>query len=201
MTVVPAGDRTALVICDQCGREDTTVDATSDGELVWPMVAQLGWTGSAFSTGPHRCPGCSSGTPPPPEPTARPRTHGASYDVRTLGPAAVITPLTDFDADLAESLRDDLMAAAATHPHVLVDLHAVEFLDSTALGLLVRGRQEARQHGATFDLSEPSRFVLTVLHTMRLEGVFRIFPDQQAALEVLGAPHPDSPALSDRPAD
>ena len=118
------------------------------------------------------------------------RTHGASYDVRQLGDYAVITPLTDFDAALADCLRDDLMAAAATHPHVLMDLHAVEFLDSTALGLLVRGRQEARQHEATFDLAAPSRFVLTVLHTMRLDGVFRIFPDQQTALEVLGELHP-----------
>ncbi|XVV10111.1 hypothetical protein ACQP2X_35435 [Actinoplanes sp. CA-131856] len=33
-----------------------------------------------------------------------------------------------------------------------------------------------------FDLVAPSRFVRTVLHTMKLDTAFRIFPDHNAAL-------------------
>ncbi|PRY20126.1 STAS domain-containing protein [Pseudosporangium ferrugineum] len=184
MTVVPAGTRATLLICDQCGYEDTAAEAPPDTDVVWPLIAALGWSGSPFATGMHRCPRCSL-DPTPPSPQAREsRAHGASYDIRT-GPAAgvaVITPLTDLDSDSAERLRDDLMHAAATHPHIVMDVHAVGFIDSSGLGLLVRARQEARQHRATFDLVAPSRFVMTVLHTMRLDSVFRTFDDLEAAL-------------------
>ncbi|MEU8817143.1 STAS domain-containing protein [Actinoplanes sp. NPDC048796] len=111
-----------------------------------------------------------------------PPAHGPSYYVRTLDDTALVTPLTDLDATLAGHMRDDLMEAAATHPRVLVDLEAVKFIDSAALGLLVRARQEARQHGAAFALIAPSPFVQTVLHTMRLDRAFITFPDRDAAL-------------------
>ncbi|SNY25657.1 STAS domain-containing protein [Paractinoplanes atraurantiacus] len=182
MTVVPAGDRTALLICDLCGAEDISAQAAPAGDLVWPLVSELGWSGSAFPTGPHRCPRCSTGEIPPAEPPARPRTYGASYTMRELDGVALVTPLTDLDSTLADHLRDDLMQTAAAHPRVVIDLHAVGFIDSAGLGLLVRARQEARQHDSVLDLAAPSRFVRTVLHTMRLDGAFRIFPDQQAAL-------------------
>src|SRR5690349_20435694 len=122
MTVVPVGVRVALLICDQCGAEETAAETSYDGDLVWSLVSGRGWSGSAFPTGPHHCPRCGAGTPATPEPVARERTHGASYHLRAHGDTAVVTPLTDLDGDLAESLRDDLMAAVATHPHVVVDL-------------------------------------------------------------------------------
>nr|WP_240670668.1 STAS domain-containing protein [Actinoplanes solisilvae] len=175
---MPAGDRTALLICDRCGVEEAATAALPAAELVWPLVSGHGWTGSAFPTGPHHCPSCPAGDlPVKPESTSRPRTHGPSYLMRTDGGTAVLKPLTDLDAELTECLRDELMHAAATCPNVVVDLRSVGFIDSTALGLLVRARQEARQHDATFGLVEPSRFVRTVLHTMRLDSVFPIYPD------------------------
>ena len=197
MTVVPAGAGAATVICDRCGTEDNAREATPDHDLVWPLITDLGWTGSPFATGPHQCPSCTVAAPAEPSaPDRGGRQHGASYDIRTgddLG-AVVITPLADLDAGLAERLRDDLMRAAALHEHVVVDLHAVRVIDPAGLGLLVRARQEARQHEATFDLVAPSRFVLTVLHTMRLDGVFRAFPDRATALRTLrrrtGGPAP-----------
>ncbi|MEU4214145.1 STAS domain-containing protein [Actinoplanes sp. NPDC026623] len=189
MTVVPAGDGTAALICDTCGSDDSAIDTTRDGDLVWPVVIALGWTGSAFSTGPHRCPQCSrtSATPQQSAGESRPAHHSASYNIRTHDDVDVtaITPLADLDAALAERLRDDLMRAAARHRHVVVDLHAAHFIDSAALGLLVRARQEAKQHGATFDLVAPSRFVRTVLHTMRLDSVFRTFPDLRSAVNAM----------------
>lgn len=188
MTVVPGGAGTVTLICDQCGIEDSTGEMAYDTDVVWPLVSSLGWTGSPFATGAHRCPRCSLEAPACASASARKaRPHGASYDLRTINDldAVVITPLSDLDADLAERLRHDLMRAAALHPHVVVDLHAACSIDSAGLGLLVRARQEAKQHEATFDLVAPSRFVLTVLHTMRLDGVFRAFADLEAARQAI----------------
>jgi len=187
MTVVTGLNGTATLICDQCGGEEHASGVTNDSDLVWPFVSGLGWTGSPFATGTHRCPGCSISSAPQPVRvggTDIPRSSGASYDIRVARDldAVVITPLGDMDADLVERLRDDVMRAAHAHAHVVADLHAVDFIDSAGLGLLVRCHQEAKQHQATFTLAAPSRFVLTVLHTMRLDGVFRSFPNHRDAL-------------------
>nr|WP_246595397.1 STAS domain-containing protein [Actinoplanes auranticolor] len=181
---MPRTSRTAVLICDQCGSEETTPEMTRDNDVVWPLIASHGWTGSPFATGAHRCPRCSI-TVARPADTVRDApapAHGASYDIREHDDAVVITPLTDVDAGLAEVLRDGLMAAAGRYAHVVVDLRAVHFIDSSGLGLLVRARQEARSHGGTVSLAAPSRFVLTVLHTMRLDVAFPHFPDQETAL-------------------
>lgn len=185
MTAAPRTSRTAVLICDQCGGESVP-EVTPDTEMVWPIVARLGWTGSPFAVGTHRCRPCSIAGVPQPDglrEQAAP-AHSASYDIRVSdsADAIVITPLSDVDAALAEILRDGLMAAAGSHAHVVVDLRAVHFIDSSGLGLLVRARQEARSHGGTVSLAAPSRFVLTVLHTMRLDTVFPSFPDQESAL-------------------
>lgn len=190
MTAVPRTSRTAVLICDQCGGEASASEAAVDSEVVWPLIVSLGWTGSPFATGTHRCPRCSTTETPPTEEvreTPAP-THGASYDIRACdgADAVVITPLTDVDAGLVEVLRDGLMAAAGRYAHVVVDMRAVHFIDSSGLGLLVRARQEARSHGGTVSLAAPSRFVLTVLHTMRLDAAFPRFPDQETALREIG---------------
>ena len=90
--------------------------------------------------------------------------------------AVVVRPLTDLDREAAEELRPDLMSAAGEGRAVVVDLHAVHLIDSAGLGLLVRAHQEAKQNGGRLALVAPSRFVLTVLHTMRLDGMFTIYP-------------------------
>jgi anti-sigma B factor antagonist len=103
--------------------------------------------------------------------------------------AVVVTPLTDLDSDVAELIRPALMAAAGEGRDVVVDLHAVHVIDSAGLGLLVRAHQEAKQSGGRFALVAPSRFVLTVLHTMRLDGLFSVFPDRATAFSFEPFPH------------
>jgi anti-sigma B factor antagonist len=63
----------------------------------------------------------------------------------------------------------------------------VRLIDSTALGLLVRAHQDAKRYGRFVCLVAPSRFVITVLHTMRLRAVFPDFPDLGQTREWLAA--------------
>ncbi|BBH67161.1 hypothetical protein ACTI_38460 [Actinoplanes sp. OR16] len=94
----------------------------------------------------------------------------------------IVTPPADLDTEVAELIRPALMEAAAEGLDVVVDLREVHIIDSAGLGLLVRAHQEAKQHGGRFALAAPSRFVLTVLHTMKLDGMFALYPDREAAL-------------------
>jgi anti-anti-sigma regulatory factor len=80
-----------------------------------------------------------------------------------------------------------LTAAAGPGGHVVLDLTAVPGLDHDGLAQLVRTRQEVRRHGGQLCLAAPSRVVLTVLHTMRLEAAFPTFADPAAARAWLAA--------------
>jgi anti-sigma B factor antagonist len=100
-------------------------------------------------------------------------------------PARVIVLPADLDQRLTERLRPVLTEAAETGRDLVIDMRDAGTIDPAGLGLLVRAHRSARQHGATLCLVAPSRFVLTVLHTMRLDGVFPIFPDQRTALSEL----------------
>jgi anti-sigma B factor antagonist len=185
MTAVPGdGTRVVTLICDTCGSTANATDVLRDEDVVWPAVNDLGWTGSPFATGAHRCPECASekpGTEPPPLPAS----GGDSYDLRNLDDlrATVVTPLADLGQQMADTLRPALMSAAATGRHVVVDLRSAELIDPAGLGLLVRAHREARQHSGALHLVAPSRFVRTVLHTMRLDSVFPIFIDVSTALQ------------------
>ena len=93
----------------------------------------------------------------------------------------------DQDVLTADSLREALADACARGRHVLVDLSDVRLIDSTALGLLVRAHQDAKRHGHYVCLVAPSKFVITVLHTMRLRGVFPDFPSRHQTCQWLAA--------------
>jgi anti-sigma B factor antagonist len=189
MTVVPRTAGTAVLICDRCGMQDHAAAATRDNDVVWPLVAGVGWTGSPFATGPHGCPQCGDVVPEPAVAAQEPPSPapGASYGIQVHQDmdAIVVTPLVDIDADFAATLRDGLTAAVSTGRHVVLDLHAVQLIDSAGLGLLVRAHQQAKRRGGSLCLVAPSRYVLTVLHTMRLDTVFAAYPDEEAAFRAL----------------
>ncbi|WP_018720080.1 STAS domain-containing protein [Salinispora fenicalii] len=168
MTVVP-DDNMMTLICDGCGETAaSTAVVLPDDEVVWTLVSEHGWSGSPFATGPHRCAGCT--TPPPPSQATPAQPLGDLDDDEVAEATTAVDPL-----------RTALSKATEHDGRVVVDLSAVEQIDSVGLGLLVRARQEARQRGAELCLHAPSRFVLTVLHTMRLDTAFPVVTDQPNA--------------------
>lgn len=72
----------------------------------------------------------------------------------------------------------DLMVDGATH--VLVDLSAVTFMDSTGLGVLVAARRQARVFRGSFALVAPSPRVARVLS---LTGLDKFLPCFASAAE------------------
>ncbi|GAA2710530.1 STAS domain-containing protein [Micromonospora olivasterospora] len=182
MTVVPDDQRMTL-ICDTCGDTDTgTACVLPDAEVVWTLLAEYGWSGSPFATGPHRCPRCS-----PLPPGTRPRRADRDTTLGVDLPGVVAADLDDGDA-LRCALRDAVEVGA----YVVVDLSGVRTVDSDGLGLLVRAQRDARERGRALCLAAPSRFVRAVLHTMRLTGAFPLFDSPAAALARL-SPAPAGP--------
>jgi len=76
--------------------------------------------------------------------------------------------------DLAEAARvaAALAVVAAREPQIIVDLAALEFIDSSGVAALVRGRNLARRAGGELLLAAPQQQVLRVLTLTRLIDVF-----------------------------
>ncbi|MET8150596.1 STAS domain-containing protein [Actinoplanes sp. NPDC049668] len=80
----------------------------------------------------------------------------------------------ELDLDHADAVRDSLAAAAATDGcrYLNVDVAAVTFIDSYALGALVSARNSAASQGVTFTLANPSRQVRKAVQVTGLSHVF-----------------------------
>jgi anti-anti-sigma factor len=106
-------------------------------------------------------------------------------DVLVRGDVAVVRVRADIDATVADPLRRALFDAADQYRHVVLDLADAPTLDSAGLGTLVRAHKHARQRDAVLCLAGPSRYVVTVLHTMKVDGLFPTFDDTASALDWL----------------
>jgi len=76
------------------------------------------------------------------------------------------------DMSEAASVAAALAAVAASEPQIIVDLAALEFIDSSGVAALVRGRNLARRAGGELLLAAPQQQVLRVLTLTRLIDVF-----------------------------
>ncbi|HET6532628.1 MAG TPA: STAS domain-containing protein [Actinoplanes sp.] len=101
--------------------------------------------------------------------------------------AAVVQIAGDLDTAVAPLARTALDRAVAARPHVVVDLAEVPTIDPTGLGILVRARQEARRRHGDLLRAGPSRYVRTVMRTMRLHTAFATFDTVQQALTAADA--------------
>ena len=82
---------------------------------------------------------------------------------------------TDIDTGSAAELKPRLLTELRTHgPSLILDLEAVQFIDSTGLGMLVSILKEAHHAGGTIRLINPSREVMRLLQITGLEKVFEI---------------------------
>ncbi|MER5454688.1 STAS domain-containing protein [Micromonospora sp. NPDC002389] len=180
MTVVP-DDNLMTLICDVCGDTTTgTACVLPDAEVVWTLVSDHGWSGSPFATGPHRCPRCSALPAGP-----APRADGTPIGVGGADDAPVVAVGGEAVAGPEDALRVALRQAVDVHGTVVVNLDGVHVIDSAGLGLLVRAHREVRERGGRLCLAAPSRFIRTVLHTMKLDGVFPIFESLDEAVAQL----------------
>jgi anti-anti-sigma factor len=82
------------------------------------------------------------------------------HDERT----ATVALHGEIDVLTVDQVRLALVGALAAHPeHLVVDLSALTFIDSTGLGALIAGFQRARDAGVSFRLAHPSPPVRQIL--------------------------------------
>jgi len=104
-----------------------------------------------------------------------------SIDVSSRAASTVVTLAGDIDIQTAPVLREALAALPPTEQMVVVDLSAVEFLDSSGVGALVGAAAALREGGGSLRLACPPPRVQKVFRISRLAEVIPIYDDVDEA--------------------
>jgi len=80
---------------------------------------------------------------------------------------------------LKQEIMDEL---AAGRTRLIVDLNAVEYLDSTALGVLIGGLKRARERGGDLQLICDNVRILRIFEITGLTRIFQIYRSRSEAL-------------------
>lgn len=99
-------------------------------------------------------------------------SHGDLELVRLVG---------EVDLSWSQQVRSAILEALDQRNAVGVELSAVSYIDSSGIAALVEGFQTARGSGRRFVLVATSKAVLAVLQLARLDRVFVLVDDLDAA--------------------
>ena len=99
----------------------------------------------------------------------------------TVGDYVVVRLRGEVDLSWSQQVRKAILAALGASGKVGVEMSEVSYIDSSGIAALVEGLQNARSKGQQFGLVGVSKAVMAVLQLARLDRVFPIFPDLDAA--------------------
>ena len=101
-----------------------------------------------------------------------------------LGGACLVTLAGEVDVYTAPALRSRLVEAADSGcPQLIVDMSAVDFIDSSGLGVLVGILKRVSEQGSTMTIVSDREVVLKVF---RITGLDRVFPIAATLAEATG---------------
>jgi anti-sigma B factor antagonist len=102
---------------------------------------------------------------------------------RHVGDVAVLEAAGEVDVFTAPELDSAIGAQLADgHAHLLVDLASVTFLDSTGLGVLVKGLKGAREAGGSLRLVVTSQRIRRIFDITGLDAAMPLFDTVDDAL-------------------
>lgn len=105
-----------------------------------------------------------------------------SLDTSSVGESTLVAVGGEIDVYTAPKLRERLVSLIdAGHYHLIIDLEAVDFLDSTGLGVLVGALKRVRAHQGSLRLICTQERLLKIFRITGLAKVFGIYESVEAA--------------------
>lgn len=102
--------------------------------------------------------------------------------------AAILTLKGEFDSFVCAPFVEEMKSLFdAGIKYLIADMRLVLFINSTAIGTLVKVHKEAQAHNGQLVLCRPSNFVHSVLDSLGLLNLFTIADDPDKALDKVGA--------------
>ena len=99
-----------------------------------------------------------------------------SVSSRSQGDHVVLALAGEIDLYTAPKLQSELTSALAAgkSAHIVVDMSAVEFCDSTGMNVLLSCLRQARERGGELELAAPRPAVRKILSVTGLDAVFTV---------------------------
>jgi len=100
--------------------------------------------------------------------------------------ASIIDIEGEIDVYTAPQLKQqmlDLLDKGATH--IVVNLSEVEYLDSTALGVLIGGLKRLRERNGALDIICPNPRIRRIFEITGLDKIFDIYSTEEEAIKAL----------------
>ncbi|MBF0093463.1 MAG: STAS domain-containing protein [Alphaproteobacteria bacterium] len=91
----------------------------------------------------------------------------------------------EIDLQTSPEVRKSLLTHLEQGKDLIVDMHAVGYIDSSGVASLVEAYQTARQEGLRFSLAQVGQGAMRVLQLARLDRVFTIHATVDDGLESL----------------
>ena len=89
----------------------------------------------------------------------------------------------DIDLHVSPAVRESLNALIKKKPErIVIDFSRATYIDSAGLAALILAMQEVEAYGGRFFLAGLQETLRSIFETSRLDGIFPIFPDVDAAL-------------------
>ena len=107
------------------------------------------------------------------------------HTVNEKGDVVIVALKGEIDLEYSAAMREILLEAAGKGSGVVVDLSGVTMIDSSGVAGLLEAFQSARKRGKGFILASVDESVLRVLKLARLDTVFEIADDIEAARQSL----------------
>ena len=94
----------------------------------------------------------------------------------------------DIDLHVSPAVTASLNAMIKERPErIVINLSRATYIDSAGVGALILAMQEVEAYGGKFLLSGLQETIRLIFETSRLDLIFRIFPDVDAALAASGS--------------
>ena len=93
----------------------------------------------------------------------------------------------DIDLHVSPAVRESLDAMIKKKPEwIVIDLSRATYIDSAGVAALMLAKQDVEAYGGKFFLTGVQETIRLILETSRLDRIFWIFPDADAALAAHG---------------
>lgn len=110
-----------------------------------------------------------------------------TLETHAAGPATILEVGGEVDVYTAPRMREQIVDLVTEgRYHLIVDMEAVEFLDSTGLGVLVGGLKRVRAHEGTLQVVCSQERILKIFRITGLTKVFEIHASVPEALVGVG---------------
>lgn len=110
------------------------------------------------------------------------KNQGIEIQTQQTPDMALIVPVGEVDMSSSTQLRKVLLDFVQQKKEtVIVSLELVDYIDSSGIATLVEGFQKTVHYGGTFKLIIANQKIVDVFRLARLNRVFDIFPNRQAA--------------------